>query len=76
MVAKQSVVMVIQSFTLCGFFSDIELYRNAVDSFINVMDHLAKQVEREKLDAIISSNKLASLSNKTNEEVAMLQVRM
>lgn len=40
------------------------------------MDNLAKQVEREKLDAIIASNKLASLSNKTNEEVAMLQVRM
>lgn len=58
-----------------SFSADIELYRNAVDSFINVMDHLAKQVEREKLDAIIASNKLASLSNKTNEEVAMLQVR-
>lgn len=59
-----------------SFSSDIELYRNAVDSFINVMDHLAKQVEREKLDAIIASNKLASLSNKTNEEVAILQVRV
>lgn len=38
------------------------------------MDHLAKQVEREKRDAIIVSNKLASLPNKVEEEIAMLQV--
>lgn len=45
-----------------------------MDSFIGVIDHLAKQVEREKRDAIIVSNKLASLPNKAEEEIAMLQV--
>jgi len=38
------------------------------------MDHLAKQVEREKREAIVVSNKLASLSNKAEEEFAKLQV--
>lgn len=38
------------------------------------MDHLAKQVEREKRDAIVVSNKLASLPNKAEEEIATLQV--
>lgn len=56
------------------YYPDIELYRDAVDGFINVMDHLAKQVEQEKRDAIIVSNKLASLPNKIEEEMGMLQV--
>lgn len=56
------------------FYSDIEYYRKTVDNFINVMDHLAKQVEREKRDAIVVSNQLASLPNKTEEEIATLQV--
>ncbi|XP_025193905.1 intraflagellar transport protein 20 homolog isoform X1 [Melanaphis sacchari] len=56
------------------FMNDIELYRESVDTFIGVMDHLAKQVEREKRDAIVVSNKLASLPNKTEEEIAKLQV--
>ncbi|KAL5239956.1 hypothetical protein ACI65C_007366 [Semiaphis heraclei] len=55
------------------FMSDIELYRESVDTFIGVMDHLAKQVEREKREAIVVSNKLASLSNKAEEEFAKLQ---
>ncbi|XP_025193910.1 intraflagellar transport protein 20 homolog isoform X2 [Melanaphis sacchari] len=55
------------------FMNDIELYRESVDTFIGVMDHLAKQVEREKRDAIVVSNKLASLPNKTEEEIAKLQ---
>lgn len=38
------------------------------------MDRLAKQVEREKCDAIIVSNKLASLPHKTEQEMTMLQV--
>lgn len=38
------------------------------------MDCLAKQVEREKCDAIIVSNKLASLPHKTEQEMTMLQV--
>lgn len=58
------------------FNSDIELYRDAVDSFIGVMENLAKQVDQEKRDAIIVSNKLASLSSKTEEKIAMLQVSM
>jgi len=45
-----------------------------VDGFIGVMDRLAKQVEREKRDAIVVSNKLASLPNKAEEEIATLQV--
>ncbi|KAL4113604.1 hypothetical protein QTP88_017200 [Uroleucon formosanum] len=55
------------------FMSDIELYREAVDAFIGVMDRLAKQVEREKRDAIVVSNKLASLPIKAEEEIATLQ---
>lgn len=38
------------------------------------MDNLAKQVEQEKRDAIIVSNKLASLPIKAEEEINMLQV--
>lgn len=55
-------------------FTDIELYREAVDKFIGIMNRLAKQVEQEKRDAIIVSNKLASLSNKSKEDIAVLQV--
>ncbi|CAI6350445.1 unnamed protein product [Macrosiphum euphorbiae] len=55
------------------FMSDIELYREAVDGFIGVMDRLARQVEREKRDAIVASNKLASLPNKAEQEIATLQ---
>ncbi|XP_022169984.1 intraflagellar transport protein 20 homolog [Myzus persicae] len=58
------------------FMSDIELYREAVDTFIGVMDHLAKQVEREKREAIVASNKLASLPNKAEEEIATLQTQI
>lgn len=53
---------------------DVDLYRKAVDGFIETMDRLAKQVEREKCEAIIVSNKLASLPHKTEEEMTMLQV--
>jgi hypothetical protein len=38
------------------------------------MENLAKQVDQEKRNAIIVSNKLASLSSKTEEKIAMLQV--
>jgi len=55
------------------FLNDIELYREAVDGFIGIMDNLARQVEREKRDAIAASNELASLPNKTEEQMAVLQ---
>lgn len=61
-------------YILLLYYLDIEHYREAADNFISVMDHLAKQVEREKREAIIVSNKLASLPNKAEEEMAMLQV--
>jgi len=38
------------------------------------MDQLSKQVEQEKREAIIVSNKLASLPNKVEEKMTMLQV--
>ncbi|VVC42090.1 Intraflagellar transport protein 20 [Cinara cedri] len=55
------------------FLEDIELYRNAVDNFIGVLDNLATQIEREKRDAIIVSNELASLPIRTEQQMATLR---
>lgn len=60
--------------TIHIIIEDIEHYHEAVDKFISVMDNLAKQVEQEKRNGIIVSNKLASLSNKFKEDLAVLQV--
>lgn len=61
-------------YTMKFYCPDVDFYREAVGGFIETMDRLAKQVEREKCDAIIVSNKLASLPHKTEEEMTMLQV--
>lgn len=46
-----------------------------MDNFIGVMEILAAQIEREKRDAIIVSNELASLPVRTEQQTATLRVR-
>ncbi|XP_050419763.1 intraflagellar transport protein 20 homolog isoform X3 [Adelges cooleyi] len=58
------------------FMRDMDNYSGSVDGFIAVMENLAKQVEQEKREAIIASNQLASLTNKTEERQAMLQTEI
>ncbi|XP_050541048.1 intraflagellar transport protein 20 homolog [Daktulosphaira vitifoliae] len=59
-----------------NFLKDTERYSDCINEYISIMENLAQQVNQEKQEAIILSNQLSSLTNKTEDLQSILQTEI